>query len=394
MAMSGEVAIIGTGTIKFGENFHQDYNAMLKEACELAFKDAKIDRRDIQAAWLGTYLPFSWGYEGAAGVSVTETLKMEPIPVSRVSNYCCTGMDAVRNAAYGVASGEFDLVLAVGVEKMRDVSGRGSLVAQHVERGHPLYCKGRTAPGMFALLANRYFHEYGITEETLAKVAVKNHKHGSMNPNAHFRSEITVEKAMKAPMVAAPLKLFDCCPTTDGAAALILCKASKAKQYTDNYVIIKAAELAITGRYYTAQMDPAFTFTGFKATQTAAAKAYAKAGIKDPLKEVDVAECHDCFTITEIINYEDLGFAKKGEGWKLIEEGETYIGGKIPVNTSGGLKSCGHPVGASGVRMINNIVEQLLGRAGKRQVNNARIGVAHTLGGPGALATVFVLGAP
>jgi acetyl-CoA C-acetyltransferase len=195
-------------------------------------------------------------------------------------------------------------------------------------------------------------------------------------------------------MVAETLKLFDCCPTTEGAAAAVMCRTRDAKKYTDSYVIIKGMSLAITGRYYTAQMDPTFTFTGFKSTQTAAAQAYAQAGIKDPLREVDVAECHDCFTITEIINYEDLGFARKGEGWRLIEEGETYIGGKIPVNTSGGLKSCGHPVGASGVRMINNIVEQLRGRADKRQVKNARIGVAHTLGGPGAIACVFVLGAP
>jgi len=394
MPIANEVAIIGTGTIKFGENFHQSYSDMLGEACELAFADAGVDKKDVGAGWLGTYLPFSWGYDGASGVSVTETLKMEPIPVTRVSNYCSTGMEAVRNAAMSIAANEYDLVLAVGVEKMRDVSGRGSLVSQHVERGHPLYCKGRTAPGMFALLANRYFKEYGIGEETLAKVAVKNHKHGSLNPNAHFRSEITVEKAMKAPMVAAPLKLFDCCPTTDGAAAAILCRADKAKQYTDSYAIIKGVALAITGRYYTAQMDPNFTFTGFTATQEASKRAYSQAGIKDPLKEVDVAEVHDCFTITEIINYEDLGFADKGHGWKLIEEGETYIGGKIPVNASGGLKSCGHPVGASGVRMINNISDQLRGRAGGMQVESARIGVAHTLGGPGALACVFVLGAP
>jgi acetyl-CoA C-acetyltransferase len=394
MPIANEVAIIGTGTIKFGENFHQSYNDMLWEAVNLAFQDAKIEAKDIQAGWLGTYLPFSWGYEGASGVNVTETMKMEPIPVSRVSNYCSTGMDAVRNAAFALAAGEYDLVLAVGVEKMRDVSGRGSLVAQHVERGHPLYCKGRTAPGMFALLANRYFKEYGINEETLAKVAVKNHKHGSLNPNAHFRKEITLETALKAPYVAAPLKLFDCCPTTDGAAAAILCPVSKAKQYTDDYVVIKGCALAITGGYYSAQMNPAFTFTGFTATQTAAQKAYAQAGIKKPIEEVDVVELHDCFTITEIINYEDLGFARKGEGWKLIEEGETYIGGKLPVNTSGGLKSCGHPVGASGVRMINNICDQLRGRSGKMQVKDARLGVAHTLGGPGALACVFVLGAP
>ncbi len=394
MPIANEVAIIGTGTIKFGENFHQSYNDMLKQACDLAFQDAGVESKDIQAAWLGTYLPFSWGYEGAAGVNVTETLKMEPIPVTRVSNYCSTGMEAVRNASFAVVAGEYDLVLAVGVEKMRDVSGRGSLVAQHVERGHPLYCKGRTAPGMFALLANRYFEEYGIGEETLAKVAVKNHKHGSLNPNAHFQREITVEQAMKAPRVAKPLKLFDCCPTTDGAAAAILCPLKKAKEYTDDYVVIKGAELAITGGYYTAQMHPQFSFTGFSSTQEASKKAYAQAGIKKPIEEVDLVELHDCFTITEIVNYEDLGLAEEGHGWKLIEEGETYIDGKIPVNPSGGLKSCGHPVGASGVRMINDVCDQLRGRGGKRQVKDPGIGVAHTLGGPGALACVFVLASP
>ena len=235
MPIGGEVAIIGTGTVKFGENFDRGYNDMLLEACEGAIADAGIGKRDIEAGWLGTYLPFSWGFEGASGVNVTDTLGLGPIPVTRVSNYCSTGMEAVRNAAMAVAAGEHELVLAVGVEKMRDVSGRGSLVAQHVERGHPLYCKGRTAPGMFALLATRYFGEFGIGEETLAKVAVKNHKHGSLNPKAHFRSEITVEKALSAPLVAAPLKLLDCCPTTDGAAAAILCPVEKARQYTERW---------------------------------------------------------------------------------------------------------------------------------------------------------------
>jgi len=394
MPIANEVAIIGTGVIKFGENFHQSYADMALEATLLAFSDAKVEMKDIQAAWLGTYLPFSWGYDGVAGASLAEPLNLYNIPITRVSNYCSTGMEAVRNAALGIAAGEYDLVLAVGVEKMREVPGRGSLVAQHVERGHPLYCKGRTAPGMFALLANRYFKEYGIGEETLAKVAVKNHYHGSLNPKAHFRKEITLEQALKAPPVAVPLKLFDCCPTTDGAAAAILCPASKARQYTDSYTIIKGVGFMVSGGYYSAQMDQSFSFTGFKATQGAAASAYRQAGITKPLEQVDVVELHDCFTITEIVNYEDLGFARKGEGWKLIEEGHTYKDGKLPVNTSGGLKSCGHPVGASGVRMIANISDQLRGRAEKMQVKDPKLGVAHTLGGPGALACVFVLGAP
>lgn len=394
MSLKDKVAIIGIGQTKFGENFDMSYHDMVIEACWKAFNDAGIGPKDIQAAWLGTYLPFSWGYEGVAGVSLAEPLNMYSIPITRVSAYCCTGMDAVRNAALAIASGEYDIVLAVGCEKMRDVPGRGSLVAQHVERGHPFYCKGRTAPGMFALLASRYFHEYGIDRRMLAKVAVKNHKHGSLNPYAHFRREITEEMAMDAPPVAEPLHLFDCCPTTDGCAAAVLVRADMAKKFKDSYALIKGVGFSVDGGYFSAQFDQTFSFTGFRSTQNAAKKCYEMAGIREPIKEIDIVELHDCFTITEIINYEDLGLAKKGEGWKLIDEGETYIGGKIPVNTDGGLKTCGHPVGASGVRMINHVVSQVLDRAGPMQVKNAKLGVAHTLGGPGALACVFAIGAP
>jgi len=394
MSLKDKVAIIGMGMTKFGENFEMSYSDMIVEACFEALANAKVGPKDIQAAWLGTYLPFSWGYEGVAGVNIAEPMNMYPIPITRVSNYCSTGMEAVRNAALGIASGEYDLVLAVGCEKMREVPGRGSLVAQHVERGHPLYCKGRTAPGMFALLATRYFEEYGIDRRILAKVAVKNHKHGSLNPKAHFQREITEEMALNAPPVAEPLHLFDCCPTTDGCAAAVLTRADLAKKFTDEYVLIKGIGFSVCGGYYSAQFDQTFTFTGFKATQNAAKVCYEMAGIKNPIEEIDVVELHDCFTITEIVNYEDLGFAKKGEGWKLIADGETYNGGKIPVNTDGGLKTCGHPVGASGVRMINHIGAQVLGKAGKMQVKDAKLGIAHTLGGPGALACVFALGQP
>jgi acetyl-CoA C-acetyltransferase len=392
MGIANEVAIIGTGMCKFGENFEMGYSDMLVEACFEAFQDAGIEPKQVQASWLGTYLPFSWGFEGVGGNAVAEPLNLYPIPVVRVSNYCCTGMEAVRNAAMAVAAGEYDLVLAVGVEKMREVSPRGSLVAQHVERGHPLYAKGRTAPGMFALLANRYFEEYGIGEEYLAKVAVKNHYHGSLNPKAHFQKKITEETVRKAPRVAEPLGLFDCCPTTDGAAAVILTRTDLAQQFTKDYIVIKGVGTAVTGGYYTAQFDPTFMFTGFRSTQEAVATAYKQAGIKNPTREIDVVQCHDCFTITEIINYEDLGFCEKGKGWQLIRDGVTRLDGDLPVNTDGGLKACGHPVGASGVRMIAHICDQIRGRAGKMQVKEANTGLAHTLGGPGSISTVFVLG--
>jgi len=394
MGIGGKVAIIGTGVIKFGENFHQSLTDMIYEAVTQALADAGLERTRLQAAWLGCYEPMLYGFEGNSGTFVADPLNLFPIPVTRVAAYCATGIEAVRNAAFAVASGEYDLVLAVGVEKMREVPSRGSLVAQAVNRGHPVLAKGRTAPSMFALLATRYFKEYGASEEALGAVAVKNHYHGSLNPKAHFQKEITPEMHARAPKVADPLGLFDCCPTTDGAAAVILTRADLAPSLTDRYTVIRGIAYAVTAGYWNTQFDPSWNFTSFRSTQEAARVAYRMAGVSDPRKEIDVVECHDCFTITEIVNYEDLGFAAPGEGWKYATGGVTRLGGDLPVNTSGGLKSCGHPIGSSGIRMIANIHDQLLGRAGRMQVPNARMGLAHNLGGPGAVSAVAVLSQP
>jgi acetyl-CoA C-acetyltransferase len=394
MGLGGKVAIIGSGLIKFGENFHQSLTDMVFESVTRALADARIERGQLQAAWLGCYEPMLYGFEGNSGTFVSDPLNLFPIPVTRVAAYCATGIEAVRNAALAVASGEYDLVLAVGAEKMREVPSRGSLVAQAVNRGHPVLAKGRTAPGMFALLATRYFKEYGADEEALAAVAVKNHYHGSLNPNAHFRKEITAEQHRKAPKVAEPLGLFDCCPTTDGAAAVVLTRAELARQFTENYSIIRGISYAVTAGYWNTQFDESWSFTSFRATREAARAAYAMAGVTEPARQIKVAECHDCFTITEIINYEDLGFAGPGEGFKLATGGVTRLGGDLPVNTSGGLKSCGHPIGSSGIRMIANVHDQLLGRAGKMQVKGADMGLAHNLGGPGAVSAVAVLSQP
>ncbi|MFQ5916029.1 MAG: thiolase family protein, partial [Nitrospinota bacterium] len=268
---------------------------------------------------------------------------------------------------------------------------RGSLVAHHVEKGHPFYAKGRTAPGAFAILATRYFREFGATNETLAQVAVKNHYHGSLNPKAHFRREVTVEQVLKAPRVCEPLGLLDCCPTTDGAAALILTRADLAPSFRRDYVVIQGVGLSCAAGYITTQFSPKFDFLGFESTREAARQAYARAGITKPLEQIDVAEVHDCFTITEIVNYEDLGFVKQGEGGAFVAGGHSKLGGELPVNTSGGLKSCGHPIGATGARVLCDLTDQLLGRSGKRQVPGARIALGHTLGGPGAVSSVFVL---
>jgi acetyl-CoA C-acetyltransferase len=394
MGLGGKVAVIGSGVIKFGENFHQSLTDMIYEAVGLALADAGLERQRLQAAWLGCYEPMLYGFEGNSGTFVSDPLNLFPIPVTRVAAYCATGIEAVRNAALAVASGEYDVVLAVGAEKMRDVPSRGSLVAQAVTRGHPVLAKGRTAPGMFALLATRYFSEYGAGEDALCAVAMKNHRHGALNPRAHFQKEITAAQYQRAPKVAEPLGLYDCCPTTDGAAALVLTRADLAPGFTDRYTVIRGIAYAVTAGYWNTQFDPSWGFTSFRATREAARAAYAMAGISEPAREIDVAECHDCFTITEIVNYEDLGFCAPGEGWKLATAGTTALGGDLPVNTSGGLKSCGHPIGSSGVRMMANIHDQLLGRAGAMQVKGARTGLAHNLGGPGAVSAVAVLSQP
>jgi len=391
--MKNKIAIIGAAQTRFGENFDMTYDDMAIEAAFAALDDAGLELKDIDACWLGTFYPAVDGGRGESGATMVDIFGFRDKPTTRVSNYCATGTEAIRNAAFAIIAGECRFALALGVEKMRDVAPRESLVQLAASGGHPLFGKGLTAPGMFALRAARYFQKTGIGRETLAKVAVKNHYHGSMNPKAHFRKKITIEQVLSAPMICWPLGLYDCTPTTDGAAAVVLCPAEEAKSLKDEFVTIKGLGLSV-GVGDEVFFDPEESVLNFRATRIAARQAYEQAGIKNPLDEIDLAEVHDCFTITEILNYEDLGFAKEGEGWKLIEEGETYIGGKIPVNPSGGLKSSGHPIGASGVRMIVELYNHLLNRAGERQVQNASLGLAHNLGGPGAVAAVAIVGLP
>lgn len=380
-----KVAVVGAHCIKFGDNFDQGYLDMAREAGFGVMEDAGIGPDRIDAAWLGTYLPNNG--LGKAGSSISDPLHLYGKPITRVENYCATGMDAFRNAAMSIAAGMYDVVLVLGVEKMKDRGGRG---IPRVE--HPTIGKGTSAPALFALAANRYMKEFGMPRETLAKVAVKNHYNGARNKLAHMQKEVTEEQVCSAPMISSPFGLFDCCPTTDGAAALVLCRADLAKSFRDDYVLVKGVGLAaFTHKPY---FDPTFDYLGFKSTRAASKMAYEQAGIKEPVKELDLVECHDCFTWTEISNYEDLGLCKKGEGRYLIEEGRTKLDGDIPVNVSGGLKSFGHPIGASGVRMIYEVVTQLRGQGGERQIKNAKLGAAHNVGGPGAVSCVSVLGLP
>ncbi len=378
MNIRDKVAIIGVGCCKFGENYHQSSEDMVVDAALEAYADAGIEPGQIQAAWVGTI------GSGTAGTSLADPLKLFNIPITRVENYCASGMDAFRNAALAVASGMYDIALALGFEKLRDSGQRGL----GTFGTHPVIGHGTTAPSLFAMAANRYFKTYGIDKHTLAKVAMKNHHNGTMSPKAHFQMEVTEEQVLQAPLICSPLGLFDCCPTTDGAAAAIVCSKELAKKFRSDPIWLKGIGLAVTsGEPY---MKPGFAYTGFPATTHAAQSAYEQAGVTP--QDIDLAEVHDCFTITEILNYEDLGFCKRGEGGHFVAEGRASIGGEIPVNPSGGLKSFGHPIGATGIRMIYEVCQHLWDKAGARQVKGAELGLAHNLGGPGSVGCVSILG--
>jgi acetyl-CoA C-acetyltransferase len=385
-SIKDRVAIIGVGCTKFGDNFDDSYEEMAAEASFQALADAGIEPERIDAAWLGTFSP-GQGH-GKATVSLADAIRLYDRPITRVENYCATGTDAFRNAAMAVAAGVYDVALVLGVEKLKDRPARG-LVS---EGNHAYQHDGSTAPGIFALAATRYLREFKIGREALAKVAVKNHHNGTLNPKAHFQMEVTEDQVLRASMVASPFGLFDCCPTTDGAAAAVICRADLAKQFRDDYVLVKGLGLAVTtGRPW---FEPGYNYTGFDVTRAAAEQAYQMAGIKNPLNEIDLAEVHDCFTWTELTNYEDLGFCNKGEGANFIGEGRSSLEGDLPVNPSGGLKSSGHPIGATGVRMIYEITTQLRHEAGPRQVYDPKLGLVHNLGGPGSVACVVILGQP
>lgn len=383
------VAVVGSGMIKFGELFSMSFEDMIVEAYKKCLRsvDKGIDEEEIEAAWLGITFGSLIRRESVTGASLAEPLGLLPKPVTRVENACASGSDAVRNAAFAVAAGIYDCVLVVGVEKMRDVPSQDSLIAQMGISQHLWWHpRGSTAPSLFGQFATSHMKEYGTKREHLAMIAVKNHANGAKNPLSHFQMKITLEQALNAPMVSWPLGLYDCCPTTDGAAAVILVRAEMAKRYTDKPLYFLGTGLAT---------DTMFThwkksYTSWPAAASAAEEAYEMAGIGP--KDVDVAEVHDCFTITELISYEDLGFCKKGEGGKFIEEGRSHLDGEVAVNSSGGLKSKGHPIGATGVAQIYELWEQLKEEAGERQVKNAQIGLTHNLGGSGSIVCVNIFG--
>lgn len=386
-----DIAIIGIGVTKFGELFHQSYDDLVIDAAMQAVKDADVKLDDIGAAWLSTAFPEIGVFKGRSGMDLSEPLGLYDIPVTRVSNFCASGADAIRNAVNSLRAGECDMAMAVGVEKLRDRQPQDSIVKMMVEYGHPYLQKGFTAAGTFAVYANRMMKEFGITREDISNVSVKNHFHGSLNEKAFYRKPCTLEEVMKSQMVANPLTVLDSCPTTDGAACVIMVRAEDVDKKKHNPIFIKGLGLSVSTGWDLPFFDPNHDFLSFEATRQAAKTAYKQAGITNPIEEIDLVEVHDCFSIVELITYEDLGLCKQGESKDLMRGKETQLGGKIPVNVSGGLLSCGHPVGATGIRMVVEVSNHLRGNAGERQVKNAKRGLTHNIGGPGAIASVIIL---
>ncbi|MFG1720994.1 thiolase family protein [Micromonospora chalcea] len=387
--MGEDIVAIGAASTKFGEFFDRGYADLVRDVVRAVTADAGITLADVDAAWLGTAFAYTYSDEGNAGTSLAEPIGMHGRPVTRVAAYCASGLDAIRQAVAALRAHACDVALVVGAEKMRDVGPRGSLVMQHVNRGHPVLSKGRTAPGIFGLVAERYRAVYGDPRPAMTAVAMKNHAYGELNPRAHFRRAVSAEQVEAAPPLSGPIGLLDACPTTDGAAALVLVRESDARGR--RAAAISGIAMSNDLGYFTANTSSRSDLLGFESTRSAAASAYRQAGVVRPFDEIDVVELHDCFTITEVVNYEDLGLCGKGEGRDLVLSGATGPGGALPVNTSGGLKACGHPIGATGVRMVVDVCDQVWGRAGVRQVPGARTGLAHALGGPGSLACVAVV---
>jgi len=388
-----KVAIVGLGCTKFGELWDKSVDDLITDATFEACEDAGVDLKDIEAAWLGTV------FSGRSALSLSSPLKLQYIPVTRVENMCATGTESLRGAAYAVASGACDIALAVGVEKLKDTGWTGVQPTNVVGRS----AMGTTGtelelspPGMFALLASGYFRKHRLDPEQgkrlMAEIAVKNHENGALNPKAHFQNRLTVERVLKAPIVADPLGVLDCCGVSDGAAAAIVTRADMARDFRDDPVYIKSMAVSVgPGR------DPFvqdYDFAHVEENVRAAKLAYAEAGVTNPRTELSLAEVHDCFTIHEMVIYEDLGWSKKGRAKDDIEAGTFQLTGELPVNTDGGLKCFGHPLGASGLRMQYEVYKQLQHKAGPRQVKNAQLGLTHNLGGTfwGGIACICITG--
>jgi acetyl-CoA C-acetyltransferase len=387
-----QVAVVGMGCTPFGEHWDRSTDDMLLQSSTEALKSAAVTLDDVDAFWLGTM------GSGVSGLTLSRPLKIDYKPVTRIENMCATGSEAFRNACYAVASGAFDVAMAIGVEKLKD-SGYSGLVGGTIPNDGTL--PTLTAPASFSLLAPAYAKKYGVDEaemkDVLTRIAWKNHHNGALNPRAQFRKEVAKDTIACSPLVAGPLGIFDCSGVSDGSAAAIVVRAEDAHKYTDKPLFVKA--LSFVAGPAAGPIDPTYDYTSFREVVRSAEDAYAQAGITNPRAELAMAEVHDCFTPTELVLMEDLGFAERGMAWKEVLAGTFDLDGELPVNPDGGLKSFGHPIGASGLRMLFEAWLQLRQEApADRQIKSVAAGknkaLTHNLGGaPGACVSfVSVVG--
>src|SRR3954466_827551 len=395
MASNGirdRVAIVGMGCTPFGEHWDKSVDDLLIDSSQEALRSARVTLDDIDAFWLGTM------GSGQSGLTLSRPLKIDYKPVSRLENFCATGSEAFRNACYAVASGAFDIAMAIGVEKLKDSGFSGLTGSRPPDDGT---AAALTAPAMFSLLAPAYANKYGVDDQemkdVLTRIAWKNHKNGALNPRAQFRKEVSKETIACSPIVAGPLGIFDCSGVSDGSAAAIVVRAEDAYKYTDKPLFVKA--LSFVAGPAAGPIDPSYDYTSFREVVRSAEDAYQQAGITNPRAELAMAEVHDCFTPTELVLMEDLGFAERGMAWKEVLAGTFDLDGELPINPDGGLKSFGHPIGASGLRMLFEAWLQLRQEApAERQIASVAAGkskaLTHNLGGaPGACVSfVSVVG--
>ena len=378
-----KVAIIGMGCTSFGERWDVGAEELMVEAFEECIKDAGIEKKDIGAAWFGTCMDEV--NVGKTAMPMATTLRLPMIPVTRVENYCATGTEAFRGACYAVASGAYDICLALGVEKLKD-TGYGGLPNPGSDSGTLLWqwWPNLSAPGAFAQLASAYAAKYKISDQDLkramAHVSVKSHDNALLNSRAHLRKKITEEQVMNSPIIAHPLGLFDCCGVSDGSACAIVTTPEIAKKMgKKDFVSVKALQLALSSGEEAGYND--WDGDHFMTTSKCSIKAYKEAGIEDPKKELSMMEVHDCFSITELVTMEDLHISERGRAYRDVMDGFYDRDGVLPCQVDGGLKCFGHPIGASGLRMLYEMYLQLHGRAGERQIQNPRYGLTHNLGG-------------
>jgi len=376
------VAIVGMGCTQFGEHWDKGPDDLLIDAAYAAYESAGMEPNDVDAYWLGTMGQLS-------GLTLSVPLKIDYKPVSHVENFCATGSEALRQACYAVASGAYDIAMAIGVEKLKDSGYSGLVVADPANDGTRA---NMTPPASFSLLAPAYFKKYGLKadqgKEVLARIAWKNHRNGAKNPKAQFRKEVPMEAILKSPMVADPLGIMDCSGVSDGSAAAIVVRAEDAHKYTKHPIYIKA--LSFVAGPGEGPLAQDYDFTTFREVVASAQDAYKQAGISDPRQQISMAEVHDCFTPTELVLCEDLGFSPRGTAWQDVMNGFFDLDGTLPVNPDGGLKSFGHPIGASGLRMMYEMWLQLRGEAGPRQIENPELGLTHNLGGAPGRCVSFV----